>query len=335
MGNNSKKEKGKYFILYACCIPVKGIQRSIICDLQRNSFIYIPNELYETLCQIPLNENTYKKDRQLSKCLDFLIKNEYGFITTNPDAFPRIDFKKEDFIDIIQNAIIDFDKTSKHDMANVISQLNVLNCSALELRFYDIIDNSTLSSILSAINDSTIRSIHLVIKKTKWTSIKTLSKIVFENKRIAQIIIHSSTINKVIPIDMTTVLIFTKDIVSDETHCGFISPKYFRSNIDFFKESLHKNNCLNKKISIDKKGEIKNCPAMQTAFGNINDVKLNDVLQNVDFTKVWNINKDCIEVCKCCEFRYICQDCRAFSPSDTNCNKPKKCTYDPFATIWS
>jgi hypothetical protein len=48
------------------------------------------------------------------------------------------------------------------------------------------------------------------------------------------------------------------------------------------------------------------------------------------------VRKDDIEVCKDCEFRYICTDCRIFK-NDSNdiYSKPKKCNYDPYTNTWA
>ena len=48
------------------------------------------------------------------------------------------------------------------------------------------------------------------------------------------------------------------------------------------------------------------------------------------------IQKDQIAVCKDCEFRYICTDCRAYKedPED-DYSKPLKCGYDPYTGVWS
>ncbi len=35
--------------MYANCIPVKGVNRSVICDLQRKEIFIIPNDLYSIL----------------------------------------------------------------------------------------------------------------------------------------------------------------------------------------------------------------------------------------------------------------------------------------------
>lgn len=67
---------------------------------------------------------------------------------------------------------------------------------------------------------------------------------------------------------------------------------------------------------------------------------MEEALQHPDFKKYWNLTKDQIEVCKDCEFRYICTDCRAYTErSHTNkegldISKPLKCGYNPYTGEW-
>ena len=90
------------------------------------------------------------------------------------------------------------------------------------------------------------------------------------------------------------------------------------------------NSCLNRKISIDVDGAIKNCPSMSQNFGNIENTTLKESLKHSDFKNNWNITKDQVSVCKDCEFRYICTDCRAYvEKPENNYSKPLKCGYDP------
>jgi SPASM domain peptide maturase of grasp-with-spasm system len=95
------------------------------------------------------------------------------------------------------------------------------------------------------------------------------------------------------------------------------------------------NTCLNCKLSIDKNGDIKNCPSIKESFGNISTTSINKVLENSNFKKYWNIKKDEIAVCKDCEFRHICTDCRAYleNPEDIY-SKPLKCGYNPYTNEW-
>lgn len=74
---------------------------------------------------------------------------------------------------------------------------------------------------------------------------------------------------------------------------------------------------------------------MKESFGNIKNITFQGALKAKDFKKYWNINKDKISVCKDCEFRHICTDCRAYieNPEDIY-SKPLKCGYDPYTATW-
>ena len=62
-------------------------------------------------------------------------------------------------------------------------------------------------------------------------------------------------------------IIYIKYKINNESHCGVIRPYYFASNIEIFLEAQNYNTCLNRKISIDSMGLIKNCPSMTQSFG--------------------------------------------------------------------
>ena len=72
---------------------------------------------------------------------------------------------------------------------------------------------------------------------------------------------------------------------------------------------------------------------MNENFGHISNISLLSVVENLEFKKKWNIKKDQIEICKVCEFRYICTDCRAYT-TDGLYSKPLKCNYDPYKGEW-
>ena len=79
---------------------------------------------------------------------------------------------------------------------------------------------------------------------------------------------------------------------------------------------------------------------MAQSFGNIKDTTLEEALNHPDFKKYWNVTKDQIEVCKDCEFRHICTDCRAYTErthfnGDIDLSKPLKCGYNPYTNEWA
>jgi len=52
--------------------------------------------------------------------------------------------------------------------------------------------------------------------------------------------------------------------------------------------------------------------------------------------QIGSITKDQVAVCRDCEFRYVCTDCRAYTQdADDPYSKPAKCTYDPYTATWA
>lgn len=155
---------------------------------------------------------------------------------------------------------------------------------------------------------------------------------------LLEIVVHScpSNLLRKFNVDSSSIVSYTNRMIDSNLHCGNISSNYFTPNISFYLESLKHNSCLNQKISIDVNGFIKNCPSMSKSFGNVFEDNIEDIVNSNEFQLLWNIKKDDIEVCKDCEFRYICTDCRAYveDPKDIY-SKPLKCGYNPYTAEWS
>lgn len=319
-------------------MPVKGYSISIICDLQRKTHIYIPEGLYEILT---LHKNepidkikesyNYNFDKEIDEYIDYLIAKEYGFLCTDPERFPDINFTFET-PEIISNAILDFNASSSYDYTKALTELDLLGCKFLELRFFDIIEQNKLIEILCSTLYKRFKNIDLYIKYSHTEEQDLFLKILFSRFAIGNVVVHSSPFNKDLTSDYKICLLYTKQEIKDEMCCGYISKSYFTYDIRFFSEGLAYNNCLNKKISVDATGAIKNCPALEKDFGYIDHISFADVLNDKIFKNLWTVNKDQVKICKDCQFRYICSDCRAFVTDKYD--KPQKCNYNPYTDTW-
>lgn len=337
--NYNSKDK---FVLFATCIPVKGITRSLLCDMQRpNNSNFIPNILYEILTELQgksisqVKEHYHNKaDDVIDEYFTFLLEKEFIFFTDNPDSFPSLDLKWQSPY-AITNAIIDSDEKSSHNWKLIFDQLNALGCEAVLIRSYSILDNIELATILNASEGSRLKNIQLILKYDQQ-ELDYFDDLVKKYRRLGYIIIHSSPFEKFTNVEMLQIPIhFTLEVIDSARCCGVVQPDYFTQNIASFTEAQHHNSCLNRKITIDVNGEIKNCPSMTRTFGNIKDTTFEEVLADQDFKNLWNINKDKILVCKDCEFRYVCTDCRAYIDEPDNIlSKPLKCGYNPYIGKW-
>lgn len=333
----------KIYKLFSCCQIVKGASRSIICDLQRSNFCFIPNDLEFIIASnnglLDLNEiklNYADEDLiVIDEYLDFLLENEFVFLTNEPENFPDINLEWDSPY-LISNAIVDIGSYNL-PIDSIVKELDLLGCKHVQIRSYDCIMIGFVEEILSSFENTRIASVEII---TKWhieLNIENLMRVIDKYPR-AIIIIHS------FPSECRVVnyeklenhkLIFSNQKIHSSTHCGVISESFFSINIQTFTEAYNLNSCLNRKISIDCEGNIKNCPSMPKIYGNITNDKLQDALKHPDFKKNWLISKDLILTCKDCEFRYICTDCRAYleDPEDIF-SKPLKCGYNPYTCEW-
>jgi SPASM domain peptide maturase of grasp-with-spasm system len=325
-----------FFKLFANCIPVKGYKFSIICDLQRHKYNYIPNEIYDILTKdldLEINELKEKYPKNFPTILDyfnFFSDEELGFFTDEPDHFPQLSTNFET-PNLIDNSIIDISKTSNHNFSSIFNQLSELGCFFLELRYFDAQDLGTIDETLKKSYGLRFKNISLYIRYSKELSIAGLKKLIKKHSSVGSIIVHSSPTDNNYLFNGQSIT-FIKQEVNSANCCGNISTSYFSINISSYTEALSFNTCLNKKISIDVHGNIKNCPSMENSFGTIESESLFSVIKKTKFKKLWAVNKDQINGCKDCQFRYICTDCRAFV--ENVYDKPKKCNYDPYTHTW-
>lgn len=333
-----------YFRHFACCLPVKGATRSLICDIQRNHFDFIPNALFEIITEDCKNKSVgeifadYGQENEaiLREYFDFLIEKEYGFWCEDKEEmerFPDLDLHW-DYPAHITNAIIDVNEGSEHSFQQIFSELEGLLCKDIQIRCFCEKEISFWQNVGDLLEDSIIKSVQVITKYTETISTQDYIDLLKKYFRIASITVHSAPFQKIISaeIDSSTNVIYTKEIISDANHCGIIHPAYFTLNIETFTESQKHNSCLNRKIGIDVNGNIKNCPSLTKIYGNIKSHSLKEVIEKEGFKDVWIVNKDQISVCKDCEFRYICTDCRAFV--ENALDKPKKCNYNPYTATW-
>lgn len=335
-----------YLNLFSNVLITKGIGRILISDLQRNISELYPLELYDIIEGLKSNSiecvmNKYDEESKeiVAKYIDILLEKEYGFITENnwDSNFPPLSFDYQDYSSL-SNIFIELDdivvlEKIIYSVENLgIKHLVIYSKNNFTVADFLKIDQYFATSVLTGIeiyspfhdkiNKDFFLNLHLKVER--------IYNIVFYNCFKSPFKIKDEfrfTVN------------FTKQNIKINS-CGKIDLEYFNTNLTKVSEAINHNSCLHKKIGIDAEGNIRNCPAMQQNFGNIRDTTLEGALNHKDFKKYWNLTKDKIEVCKDCEFRYICTDCRAYTEkAHTNkegldTSKPLKCGYNPYTGEW-
>ncbi len=331
----------KIFKLFANCVIVKGASLATICDLHRGKVYSIPLPFAQFLEETK-NKDIYQALDKFSKedsetileYIAYLEQQELGFWTDEPERYPDLDLQWKS-PEHISNAIIELDLLSNQEIKKITNALTDLYCKFVELRFYKTFNPDSLDFFAKNCSDSVIRSITVFLPYTSSINFQEIENISVKYPRIVLFVIHSAK-EKYVSQNMNNPKIkFISRKIDSQNHCGIIDPKLFSIKIPVFTESFEHNSCLNKKMSIDIEGNIKNCPSMAQIFGNIKTDIIEDIISTTEFQKSWNIHKDLIDTCKDCEYRRICTDCRAYveNPED-DYSKPLKCGYDPYTNQW-
>ena len=338
-------DKNQYLLLFAGCIPVRGVKKSMIIDTERDELFRFDSRYYPF---IHLLEN--KKYTEAIQAVDedqreymeeftrFILENELGFFTGTPALFPK---PAETWSSprSLQNAILDF-KTVKYDYIRVVKQLLQLGCHHLQFRFFSRHTLDFLIQFMKAPELNKFRSVELIVPYDDTFTEEKLRTFLSANPVISLLYIYSTKASRLKELQygpevITRIILLEEDTISPD-NCGNINIKNMRiPDTGTFYENKFHNSCLNRKISIDTEGYIRNCPSMKEHYGHCENVLLKDVIANPAYKKYGNIRKDQIEVCKDCEYRYICNDCRAYTRNNHFYGKPLKCKYDPYTGEWT
>ncbi|MDV7698422.1 grasp-with-spasm system SPASM domain peptide maturase [Chryseobacterium soli] len=336
----------KYFNLFSNILVTKGANRILISDLQRNTSELYPLELYDIIEELKndsieniLNNYDHESKEIVMEYLDLLLEQEYGFLTDGSwdRNFPPLSYEFKDH-HTLSNIFIESDSLSvlhtiKDSVENLALQHIVVYCSKeLLLEDFIVADDIFKNSVVEGIE--IFSPFHPAVDKNFF---ETLNQ---KTTRLYNLVFYNCQKPPFKPKDIFKFSINFSSQNLAISSCGKVNLEYFNTNLPKVLEAVNHNSCLHKKIGIDINGNIKNCPLMPESFGNINTTSLEKALEHSHFKKYWNLTKDSIEICKNCEFRNICTDCRAYTErTHTNkegldISKPLKCGYDPYTGKW-
>jgi len=334
----------EHFCLFSFYFLIRGYKRSILYCNANRTIQFIDNETFEILKLLKsfsihkVIKISEKEENNILNIVNEMIANKMGFICDKNEVnlFPSINCHW-DFPSIISNAIIDINQFNKYDIKKVITELVALRCKTLQIRCFKNVTIEYLDEICKLTDENIVNRIELIFKMKSIDESK-LFDLSNKHNKISSIIVYNCDENKIIQTAHNSLnscnIFLIKQKISDCTSCGFNGPYYFNLDFNTYTESLKFNSCLNRKIAIDIDGFIRNCPSSSMDFGHVNTTSLIDAISLKGFKKVWRITKDKIEVCKECEFRYFCIDCRAYTIKNGYYGKPLKCKYNPYDATW-
>ncbi len=331
----------KYIKLFASCKIVWGAKNGLITDLQRSKYYQLEMDsikFISGLDGVAVSDLVAEHSENLeivNDYLSFLLDEEIIFFTDTPELFLPLSDKWNEPHEAT-NAIVDIDTVMPFHFKG-IKQLSEIGCPHIQFRFFSLNPLQDILLVLDNCRETNFKSIELAFNFHVSISDEFLDTLVREFKSVSYILVFNSNVERYIhrsPNNFGNIYFISGHPLTDKL-CGQIDTSSFIINTKFFTESKSHNTCLNRKVSIDRFGFIKNCPSMMKDYGHIDDTTILNTLKTKEFTDIWAIDKDQVQTCRDCEFRHICTDCRAFleEPSDL-LSKPLKCGYNPYTSVW-
>lgn len=176
--------------------------------------------------------------------------------------------------------------------------------------------------------ESTFRNIELTLSKgiemrVASIEMKNIPRFQFSNLDVS----HRSDLPRLT--GRADLSLYTRDMLNRKliTKNSFkrpISPQSYYRN-----RSIH--NCFGERLYIDVDLNVFPC-AMErrVSYGNLHSKSIHEMLDS----ELAKMNKDKIDGCKDCEYRYACYDCRADSNKASINSKPWYCTYNQDEGTW-
>lgn len=334
------------YIVPKSCFFTQGYNRSLLVDLERTKILPIPSSLidflkeleYNSLDDILLKSTLHEDNLILKEYFEFAVSNEY--LLEIPDEidklalFPEInlEFKTPN---IISNIVLDLRFNHIFNVELILKILEVLKCYDLQIIISKDMDLTYFESQILKLSAFGIRSIELIVE---FVADYDFKKLVDNIKNISFVFIYSSPKTEMLNEHYYGIQQIFSSVNSFE-YSYSKKIEYFNTNMKLFSESQLHNTYFNQKLFISSKGEIKNAPETEGIFGFIqnieNPAEIKEIVQKTEFQKYWRVHKDLCDVCKDCEFKYLCVDNRL--PFERKLNEwyhKIECNYNPYISKW-
>ena len=341
MDNNSK-----FLKIFSECFFIKGYNRSIIYDLPRSVYFFIPNSLLETIignenknCEEIYTGKNEEENTIIQSYIDFLKSKDVIFFCDEDelDFFPELDLTW-DYPAKITNTRIDVKDISILKKSLIFIEL--LFCHNIQIVFSHEVNIPTLTDILIQLDSKGVKHIELVFPYHITYTEKKMRELSKRFTRLKSISIYNSKTNRIITNYPYAKIFFIKSMLGNPKNVQTKYIENFMINIRLFTESQKHHTYFNRKLYIGIEGEIKNAPECEKEFGYIQDVKdigeLKQIIASPEFQKYWYVNKDSCNVCKDCEFRHMCVDNRLpYQRIDGSWYHKTECNYNPYISKWA
>jgi len=321
----------RLFLRNQLCIPVKGYNRSIIYDILRKDYFFIPNEYYKILDTndfIQFHKIRNEDERQ--ELINFLVQEEIIFELSAPDQRKR-------FIPL------DRSLHTPNQFSNLVVHANI------DPNFFDFIATEYLMNIsiiapqldanllrtIEKINTLEIDGIYLYIESFNAELFEEYCEAFSFNQLVFSVNFFNTSITEQTKLVSNIYYNFFEESFAD--YKSKLTFDKLDINNEHFFEAYNYHSYYFGKIYIDAAGYVKNGLNNSASFGNVQSItkaQFLNIISSTEFLELGNIKKNNTLVCKDCEFRYMCVDSRVPVKGSEEWYHETECRYNPFISKW-
>lgn len=116
----------------------------------------------------------------------------------------------------------------------------------------------------------------------------------------------------------------------------WLSRPEFRAVREQYEHNRRWNPCWAGKLAVTSAGDVMPCVmGRSVVVGNVQEQSLSAILADPRLRAMWALTKDQVAVCRECEYRYVCGDCRPLASAAGDLRGPiSRCTYSPRLGLW-
>ena len=247
--------------------------------------------------------------------------------------FPKLDLKwdKPNILNTIS-----IEATYQTDFTYYIMLASKFGCKHLQIILLDIFDKTHIETLLIQFSTSHINTVEIIIE---YNPNIDYTHLIFEDlhqlqPRLENIILYKAPENKVLYRynANSKIVLISEPLQYKQT----INAEYFTINITYFLESQKYNAFFNRRLFIDVNNLLYNSQNNTNSFGLLDINTIETVIKSSDFQNLWISKKDDTDVCRNCEFRYMCYDNRVPSQrKDLSWFHETECNYNPYIAKWA
>lgn len=305
---------------------VTGVNRECVYDNPRGTHYLVSNGFSELVKKIEGKDRDSLEESLSTEEIEWVeFMEEKELIMLVPmntyQLFPAVQsgFETANFI---SNAIVEYGIHFNKSL----TLLDQLFCRHIEIKINLL---SELEIIIEQLQESNFQGVDIELFDSNL-SLNKLKELIEGNSIIGNVIVPK--LDEVLTFNLGS----TRLIARRER--DYYKPMFISNEAVFF-ESEENNPFFNKKLSIDRNGEVSLYSDHQI-LGNVCNLTLSSVLEQLgsnDVKSLWNTPKDKIDICNTCEFRRMCLDNRIPSIRQDFNNSvfyESECSYNPFISLW-